>query len=201
MRLHHSIIAALLLVPSVASAETPKEESAPSDSKKFYTGVLLGPVVSTTPTAGNTNFTFGGRFGATVAKSNLAELALGLNVNALNSRSTSGAATSDAWLLMFMGEIISRRAFGTGLYFGGRGGLAYITTSISAGALRLSASGATYTVGPVVGYELEILSMLSLVADVSWMAVGGYTLTFPTASVLTGSRTSFLIQGGVNFHF
>jgi hypothetical protein len=129
MRQQLTILAALILVSSVANAEPPKEEAPPPDSKKFYVGALLGPVVSTTPTAGNTNFTFGGRFGASVAKSSLADFALGLNVNALNSRSSASGVTTDAWLIMIMGEVLSRRAFGTGLYFGGRGGLAYISKS------------------------------------------------------------------------
>jgi opacity protein-like surface antigen len=180
-------------------AESKEQHQSPGS----YVNALLGPAIVTSGGDG-TEFVFGGRVGTGIYRDRSGILSLGINVETLSRSQTLSGIKTDARWTVILAEIISRKAWGTGLYLGARLGLGIVNVNIRSrsNGLNLTASNSNFAWGPVVGYEFPLGSHFGLNIDFSWNTMSGGDLNFPRIGKLPyDSMSAVLIQGGVSYYW
>lgn len=192
------IIAVMLTSPMLARAEEIKTEA---QAKKNYVGALFGPSISTR-SGGTTSFAWGGRIGTGLIQEASGIFSLGLYVQSISDSQTVSGIAINTTLTALALELITRRAFGSGLYLGGRFGVGLGSAKVSVGSASTSGSSSSFFVGPVLGYEFEASDKVSIGIDASWATVGKATMAFDSGSTIElGSSSAVILNAGVTYHW
>lgn len=196
MKLLYVLAIGMVLSTSVLADDEPLPE------RKAFVAAQGGLGVVTS-TGGGTMFIYGARAGyGLLGNSHVGLLSAGLFGMGFSNSSTVGTVTASGTFYMVGPELLARKAFGTGLYFGARAGLSASTTTISVGSVSFSGSMLSYVVGPVAGYEIPIMDRAAIILDASWFSVGGGTANFPgLGSFNLSSSSAATFQTGISFSF
>lgn len=188
-----------LLIPAASHAE--EKEPAQPQNLKGYASALMGDAVVTSG-GGSSAFTYSGRAGTSIYQDHSGMLSLGVFASSWSNSETLSGTTVDGRLTSIMGELVTREAFGTGIYFGARAGLALTSATVTASGTSASASGTSFAFAPVAGYEFALSKQLRLAADLSWLNRTGLTMAFPNgSSVKLDSAAAMLFQAGLGYRF
>lgn len=163
------LVALALLAPTLALAY--------GDPQSFLGG-FVGPALVTS-TGGGSYLTYGGRLGIGLGRSHSAIGSLGAYVGTFQTAQTVSAVTETGQIIPIFLEFVARRAFGSGLYFGARGGVVIESISAQSASTSVSGSGVSFGFAPVLGYEIELASAVSLGVDLSWLTKMSGSLTLP----------------------
>ncbi|MFZ9595563.1 MAG: hypothetical protein ACO3A2_05740 [Bdellovibrionia bacterium] len=105
-------------------------------------------------------------------------------------------------------DLLVRRTFGSGLYWGVRLGAGFSNLTLRALSPEVSATGsiARLALGPVLGYEAPLSKRLNFLVDVSWMTLKEGTMAFPILdarynSVQVAAQANFQVQLGVSYNW
>lgn len=144
-------------------------------------------------------FTFGGRFGADAFEFETMNLALGIDLSKTGKEYKTGTIVADANITWLTGEVVARKAWDTGLFFGGRIGAGFTYIDISSGSVSLAGTGTSFAWGPVVGYELPLAEKLNFTAELSWMNLGSGEIDLVTRQVPYEGTSYLIFRAGVLF--
>jgi hypothetical protein len=187
----------LFIAAALFSSTISHAEEAP---KTKYVNALIGPVFELTGDDKNTYFGISGRFGGDIYRDGSSNLALGLMYGRNGSdKLTVGSVTSTANTSVLMAEILSRKAFDTGLYFGVRVGVGFTNLTIKDSSAEISDTATTFAYAPVIGYELPIAEKFNVNAELSLITVGGGTLKYGSTELNFARASALSFQGGVMF--
>lgn len=171
------------------------------DDNLRYIAAQFGQAFVTTGTSEN-YFTYGGRVGTGLFRDNSGIFSLGLSVNTNSQSATLSGVSISARTTPVLAELITREAWGTGLFLGGRVGVGLLSANVTTASLNLSGTATSLAVGPALGYEFSITETSNLVLDFSWISIGKGTLTLPTLGSIPYDASSLLVlQAGAVYHW
>jgi hypothetical protein len=188
------LLLALLVMPALALAEDP------ASTGHGFAAALAGPAFVTSA-SGGTHFTYGGRVGYRIGKSDQGEGMIGLAASTMTSSATASGVTSDARITFLGVEYVARQTFGTGLYFGGRAGVAFNAATFSSATSLTSVSDTVFAFAPVLGYEIRLTDRAHIVLDGSWLNIGGGTFQTKGSAVPYQSTSSLNVTAGLGLEF
>jgi fructose-specific component phosphotransferase system IIB-like protein len=174
------------------------EEDAPTEDplrKSTYANLLGGIMVGLSESG--SNFTVGGRLGHDVYAQRGGSIALGLVAGYMHDEADVNTLHAEQHVSILQGEILARKAFGTGLYFGLRAGVAFVYAEVSQGASYLEGYGTTFVWGPAVGYEGSLGDRVKANLDLSLLNASEGSIDAGRARVKIRSSTGLLIQAGI----
>ncbi|RYZ98285.1 MAG: hypothetical protein EOP11_20900 [Proteobacteria bacterium] len=181
------------------SPEAPRAEAAPSapleisQDKTKYVNLMGGLLVGLSNSEGS-NFTVGGRVGADVLAEKNVNLAIGILGGYSKDQATVGRVKAEAHFSYLLGEILARKAFRSGLYYGVRLGGCLTYAKLTSSLSFYEGTTVRFVWGPVIGYELPFGSNAKANIDVALMNVGGGTLDAGGASLEVQSSSVFNTQ-------
>lgn len=195
-----ALLSSAILMTAASHADEKESKADPQDLKS-YASALVGDAVVTTG-GGSSAFTYSGRAGTSIYQDHSGMLSLGVFASSWSNSETLSGTTVDGRLTSIMGELVTREAFGTGIYFGARAGLALTNATVTASGTSVSASGTSFAFAPVAGYEFALSKQMTLTADISWLNRTGLSMTFPNgATVNFNSAAAVLFQAGLGYRF
>jgi hypothetical protein len=174
------------------------------NSAYFSTLIGYGLITST----GSTGFFTGsGRLGTGLGDDDKDVLSIGLYIGhgsiSQSVTLTTGGVKSfgketDAFTPI-LAELITRRAWNTGVYLGARFGLTVISADIPIAGI--SGSGSSFTFGPVIGDEFRLSERINFDFDLSWLSVIGSDLSTNVGALHFDTVSALFIQAGLTFHW
>jgi hypothetical protein len=148
-------------------------------------------------------FAYSGRFGGDVYAAKDGTIALGLLFGKKATETVGiGTATMKGSTTLVMAEVLGRKLWGTGLYMGARLGLGFYYLELKSPTYPADDTATSFAFGPVVGYEIPLSEKFKPNLELSFVHLGGGTLSAPGIGDLPYDSTSaLLLQGGFMFEF
>lgn len=194
--MRYLLVSLLILVTVHAYAD---EVDQPAAGKGFV-AALAGPGMVTSGGDG-THLIYGGRVGFTVYPDPRGNGTLGLVIATSTDSETVSGVKVDGRTTFLGAEYVARHAFGSGLYFGGRFGMAINNSNLSNGVNSLSATDTVFAAAPVIGYEVALTSGASIMLDLAWLGIYGGTFDYGIDSVEYDGMRLLTIQTGISIEF
>lgn len=177
--------------------------------KEKYAGLMLGFAKSTAETS-SLAFAFGGRVGFDVYGDSTGSIALGFSATSAGNteRETTGNTTEKlhSRISVIAPELLARHVFGTGLYFGGRVGIAIMNLSYSkftdtTTTAEYSGGAVTFASSSVIGYEQAFSRNFRGNIDLSYITVSKSKIYAGSLAVTTDNLSAFQLLAGAQFNW
>ena len=162
------------------------------NTSMFYFGAQLGANLGLDVT-GSTNFAWGARLGVNAAQmGDFAKLAIGVSYTNISTTPTTAVTVPAANAPsisdnQFMGQILFRKIANSGFYFGGEGGMDFV--SQSAGAVTIL-TGNAFTYGFDTGFDFYLSPNFSLGPDIRYDRTGPLTISTTTVGGVSALGTT-----------
>lgn len=190
-------------VPSPEPAPPAREVETPSPYPRNYVEALGGIEIPTTSDGSpSSHFSYAGRVGTGIFSDRGGILSVGLFVGTISNSASVAGVSVDTRLTSLMLEILDRHVFGTGLYFGGRGGVAIESMNFSTATVSLGGTGVSAAFAPVGGYDFPLTAGLNFGIDASWITIGSGSVAIPASTTIQyPSASALLFYGGFAYHW
>ncbi len=129
-------------------------------------------------------------------------LTLGAWVGSISDENIYSGVTVSERSTGLLAEILSQKAFSTGLYLGARAGFGLVSANVTSGSTDLTATDNGFMWGAVVGYEIPVNEKLGIWLDMSYLTLTSGELEFAgIGTVAYESAQAITLQVGVSSHW
>lgn len=177
-----------------------QERKQPAENSSGFVAILAGPAFVTNGDK-DTLFAFGGRIGFSVLKSEPSDGTLGIAAFTSADEDKVSGVTGKSQSTVLTAEYVGRKIGGSGVYLGGRIGIAFLSGETDDGTTTTNFSDTSMAVGPVLGFEAPLGDTSNFVLDLSWVSIAKGEFDVNGTAVPYDPISIINVQAGISFDF